>query len=346
MNKQQLIEYLDAVCDAESAVQACNDAIEGYQNQRSSLHHPSTPQSPNLVSAEPTQTSFTWGIEDIGCSAVLFLPIFYVTIGFLMLLGITDGISHDSTTHGTIIFAIIAAFIGLPVIMWVIHQRELTSTQEEAEEKAKAWNNTQKQQYHIASCIYDKQLILYNAAIVSFDNAIASQKTVCQTVQKKLRKLYSQNILYPSFQNLIAAYQIREYLKMGICDTLEGPTGAYAQYMNDVRTARVCDSITDLKRTLTTAIHGLQGTLARELQQIDSNLTDIRGEMSTSINRLTNQMQQMQNASSAQLDAHFSEANRQLRTLNENVAVAEHNRYIERRLQNVDTYLMKLPKSS
>lgn len=34
MNKQELIAYLDAVCDAESAVQACEEAIYEFMERK------------------------------------------------------------------------------------------------------------------------------------------------------------------------------------------------------------------------------------------------------------------------------------------------------------------------
>ena len=40
MNKQELIAYLDAVCDAESAVQACEDAISLHKSQQNALYYP------------------------------------------------------------------------------------------------------------------------------------------------------------------------------------------------------------------------------------------------------------------------------------------------------------------
>lgn len=233
------------------------------------------------------------------------------------------------------------------ILSWMINLlsrvyniKRANNAEKEATERS---NRASDQQYEKALKAYEKFEQSYLTIQSSFDTQIAQQTLLIKEGKSKLEQLYDMSVLHINFRNLIAAYQIREYLQMGICDTLEGPTGAYAQYMNDVRTARICDSITDLKRSLTAAINGLQGTLARELRQIDSNLDSLRSDMNTSVQRLNAQMQQLHNASTAQLDAHFSEANRQLSAINNSLAISEHNRYIERRLKNVDTYLMKLP---
>ena len=339
MTKQELITYLDAVCDAESAMQACEEAISLHKSQQSTLHSPIEPSKPIHTFPSKSKTKLSI-MEYLGCSAILFIPVALLLAFILVSLHIIP--NDAAATDGLWLPAGIIVLVGIPLVFRAADNRDYIKNKEKAQKE----NQLLDSNYRSRLAVYQQLRAIHQATSESLSTSIQQQEDLKNRAFAQLQLLYDQNHLYPSFRNLIAAYQIREYLQMGICDTLEGPTGAYAQYMNDVRTARICDSITDLKRSLTSAIHGLQGTLARELQQIDSNLTDIRSEMNTSMNRLTSQMQQMQNASSAQLDAHFSEANRQLRALNENVAVAEHNRYIERRLQNVDTYLMKLPKSS
>ena len=66
-------------------------------------------------------------------------------------------------------------------------------------------------------------------------------------LESELEKLYSLNIIYPTYRNIIAVAQILEYLESGICEKLEGTDGAYAQFMLDVRAQRVIDSIEKLR---------------------------------------------------------------------------------------------------
>lgn len=302
MDKKQLIEYLDAVCDAESAVQACEEMIDVYVKQ-SEYQLPSykEPEEPRLLDLDSD----------------FYRP------GF----------------HREEKFAFEQKHRFDKYRIWYTSEKEAQRLRANAE----THNRELLIRHNEKLAIYHYHCKLQEAYIVQCNTEMQNGQMKLRNAKASLAQLYCSDIFYPSFRNLIAAYQIREYLQMGICDTLEGPTGAYAQYMNDVRAARICESITDLKRSLTAAISGLQGTLARELRQIDSNLDCIRSDMNTSVQRFNAQMQQMHTASAAQLDAHFSEANRQLSAISNNLAISEHNRYIERRLNKVDTYLMKLP---
>lgn len=346
MNKQQLIEYLDAVCDAESAVQACNDAIEDYEQQMKRMPPILCPQRPTYQT--PTlHTEMTWNWETIRSSLTLS-AILVIPVGLLLgLLSVSLGLIPNSAEAANNLWlpAIILSFIGVPIYFSWADKRDVNQKNSIEKEAALSANQKAEAYYQQQLSAYQKQTTLNEATLSMLAIGIKKQENLRDNAQDQLTKLYSINVIYPSFQNLIAAYQIREYLKMGICDALEGPTGAYAQYMEDVRTARICNSIIDLKNSLTSAIHGLQGTLARELRQVDDNLTALRSEMGSSMNSLTTQMQQMHAATAAQLETHFNEANRHLTRMGENIAISAHNQYIEQRLRNVDAYLLKMPNA-
>lgn len=329
MDKQALIAYLDAVCDAESAVQACEDAISGYELQKQQIRQPFEPTKPvcNTVQSENT------GASGIG----------YViggVLGFFIC-----AILHESFPSIPILILFPACiFIAAIAAERLLGEWFGTKRQRAGQAKANSAYSDALEQYESNMTVYQEKMRICITATRIIDNTIDKQNSLRSTAQSQLSTLYAMNILHPSCQNLIAAYQIREYLQMGICDTLDGPTGAYAQYMNDVRTARICNSITDLKRSLTSALYSLQSTLVHELRTVDSNLSNLRRDMSASMNDLNNRMQQMHNSTHAQLESHYAEANRLLSRMNENASVMAHNQYVEQRLRNVDTYLLKAPR--
>lgn len=333
MDKQALLAYLDAVCDAESAVQACEDAIVVYNAQRQALSYPTAPTEPTKsdASIHVKDTPMGW-IPGIVIGIVISWNLF-VNTSSLIIFFITFFIIFPVST--VIIATIIAGTIN-----HMIAKFKQSGEQEDLDSKY----STAYQEYQVNLGTHQANVHIVDRISASLSSSIQKQTTLRDTSKTKLQELYSMNILHPSCQNLIAAYQIREYLQMGICDTLDGPTGAYAQYMNDVRTARICNSITDLKRSLTSALHSLQSTLVHELRTVDSNLSGLRSDMSASMNDLNNRMQQMHNSTHAQLESHHAEANRLLSRMNENASVMAHNQYVEQRLRNVDTYLLKVPK--
>ena len=161
--------------------------------------------------------------------------------------------------------------------------------------KADAETNYQRQMqvYNREIEMYYAELKVVNAAQEAVRGRIHQQEALRAELKKRLEQLYAKDVLYPNFRTLIAAYQIREYLKMGMCEELTGPTGAYAVYMNDVRTARVCDSIHELQENLVAAIGGLQSTLALELQSVQHQLGSLEQGLHANLQGITSQMQEM-----------------------------------------------------
>lgn len=64
------------------------------------------------------------------------------------------------------------------------------------------------------------------------------QKTLVDT-QKELDLLYSKDIIYSKYRNIIAIASIYEYLDSGRCEQLEGADGAYNIYEMEVRLDRI-----------------------------------------------------------------------------------------------------------
>lgn len=98
------------------------------------------------------------------------------------------------------------------------------------------------------------------------------------SLQKQLREWYDNGPLYPSFQNMVAVTQIFDYIASGIATELEGPNGAYSQYMNDVRTAKICDNIETLRKDLLQGFEALgeiQYMMVEELRQSNEKLVDV-----------------------------------------------------------------------
>lgn len=55
----------------------------------------------------------------------------------------------------------------------------------------------------------------------------------------EIMQLYSENIIYPKYRNLVAISSIYEYLDSGRCEQLEGADGAYNIYEMEIRLDRI-----------------------------------------------------------------------------------------------------------
>lgn len=343
MDKQQLIEYLNAVCDAESAVQACEDAIAVFEAEKRRLPQPGCPTKPTQEVAT-RGTEAPWNIERVfeavcraGC---IFIPV------FIVIFGISANTTGSSDLGAPFLVAVVVSLIASIVWMNISEKSKVDKAYRARQEGARERNASREKSYAHELTIYQNKMPIYTSSMALLDTRIQEQIRLRDSLRTLLGKLYAHNIIYPSFRNLIAVYQIREYLKMGVCDGLEGTNGAYAMYMNDVRTARITDSIHELKKSLTSAISGLQGALMQELRTVNGNLTALGSSMSRSMEGISQQMQQMQQlqqAGTAQMSAHLAEANRHLASMRDNTAIMAHNQYVEQRIRNVDAYLLRWP---
>ena len=61
--------------------------------------------------------------------------------------------------------------------------------------------------------------------------------------QEVLSDLYSLDVVYPKYRNMIAMVTISEYLESGRCSTLEGPDGAYNLYELELRQNIIIDKL-------------------------------------------------------------------------------------------------------
>lgn len=356
MDKQELLDHLDAICDAEGIIMSCQDSLELYSNYKCNLLRPSMPILPSIpepvprkVPVEPTNYKYNLGI---GCLTSVFL---YIAYCFLI------GTIFNTNSDSAMFVCLVMALVSPPVITFILNKLSFQRKQAAhnkladddflAAQKKYSIEIAQAQiEYEKQTTVYRKKLEIYNATISMFDLAAKKQEANLHAAQDKLKSLYETKVIYPTFQNLIAIYQIREYLKMGICETLEGPTGAYAQYMLDVHTQKICTSINDMKdsivssiKTLGSSLWHMQGALVQEIQKTTHSLDEMRTTISSDLYNLSSDIKEMNSATTSQLDEYFSHANKQLARIGDNIATSAHNQYIEQCLRNVDTYLLRAP---
>ncbi len=201
--------------------------------------------------------------------------------------------------------------------------------------------------------VYERSQKVTEAARQEIEGAIQTNAFVAERIKQELQQLYSQDILHVSFRNMVAVNQIREYLDMGICDVLEGPTGAYAKYMKDVRINRICTSIDELKRNLMHALNQIamnQSILVSEMRKTNENINQMQASIEqgfAGIQQQMNRAQQLAAVQTSQMENRFTEMNAQLAGIHNALSASAHNEYVALRETNVRRYLKKyqLPKN-
>lgn len=181
------------------------------------------------------------------------------------------------------------------------------------------------------------------------------ERTVCQNFEEskqdilqqkndflaRRQKLYDEKRIYEQFYHPIAEYQLREYLKMGLVDQLEGPQGGYAFYLNELHTKRICGSIEELQAYLGQKLDTLSeqmSTLIHEVRRTNQKLAHLQTTLSaccTAIEdgfaRTSNQIQSM----SAKLREEIAS---QARPIREAVQRSEYNLYLASLRKELDQY--------
>lgn len=353
MTKQELLAYLGAVCDAENAIYSCNEMILALKEEKASVPRAVEPTRParyvspassdELRSGSAVRTGagtlLGWGV-----GIAVFLVIAYVC-SQLHLTGLPMALS----VPGAVIAGI---WVGKATSRDT--QRNMASSHEgqvRATKEAEADRRYQQQmqQYNNECTAYRKAKELEDKAIRIIEQNIARQQSNISLLQQQLDQLYARNVIYPSNRNIIAVNALREYLAMGICDALEGPNGAYAQYMQDVRVNRICTSIDDMKRQLVASMNSLmavQGALLKEMKTTSNNISAMQRSISSDFRTLGIHMAQYQQAAADQhaaASAQLSSMTGILSNINSAAQATAHNHYIAAREANIRSYLLHRP---
>lgn len=253
------------------------------------------------------------------------------------------GISADDIDNT---LCAIAALFGIlftfPVVFYFF-RRDIRRNQEDNHQHHLKVVQSIENSNRIAQQNYDQRYEKYqmvcsivDAARASFHQQLRFQEEQLQRAEEATFPLHAKNILYEGYKHdIVALYSIREYLKMGICETLEGANGAYAQYLNDVRTQRICSSIDELRQDVLSAISQLQTNLLSQLKVINNNIEYIGAGIKDSIDSL----QEIQKLSARDFERHLRNANQSLEKIQHGTALIALNQYIANRMAGVDAYL-------
>ena len=173
-------------------------------------------------------------------------------------------------------------------------------------------------------------------------------------LREKLWDYYNSGPIYQSYRNLVAVTQIYEYLASGIASELEGPNGAYAQYMNDVRAERICNDLEKIRTDMNNGFKRMsanQQMLCGELKSVNRvlgevnrscyNLTNGMAVTTRQLNMLAisaNQMRQDVSADIKRLHEGLSNISEDTRMIALNSATMGLNQYLDMKSRGVDAY--------
>lgn len=212
-----------------------------------------------------------------------------------------------------------------------------------------------------------EEMVKYNLRKQNFEKHEAlrkaawneEEKAVClsfdesrREIEKKRRDfaacrdaLYGEERLFEQFRDPVAEYTLRQYLRMGLVDRLEGPQGGYAFYLNELNAKRICGSIQELQRSIENRLDIITGQLdelvsrmRRINQQLDclkSGISSCYGAIENGFVHMDRNMSQTANQMTAQLREEIS---RQAQPIREAVQRSEYNLYLDSMRKELDNY--------
>lgn len=248
METEKLKEYLGIVVDMEQDIFLKNQLIKQLSNQIAVLGKEQIilePREP--VKQSPPENSFRAPAEPKMQAPTRAAIAFGVTTIILLFYVLSSGTRYLSYTLSPI-FALGCIAAGVTYAM----NRDADARKQSAYKKEMNRYENYIRDYH-AQCKkieqnnqrnlakYQKDLEVYRRDIANDQLRVISEEIKCaalkveverlqtqkQRSQKVLNKIYSENIIFPKYRNLVMVCSLYEYICAGRCDTLEGHDGAY-----------------------------------------------------------------------------------------------------------------------
>ena len=366
MTKTELLNYLKAACEVENAIHTCEEAIRALEQRKGAeqlrrISAPFPPSEPHLSEVNRyisdseldrlypdninnwklSEAQTTWGIICLAITGFLWAcspdDLLALIIFGLILYGIgywlCDRITYHSYRKNE---------ISRKRELW----RQACIRDQKENEQKKAEYQAAKEKHQAAMRVYQQELTLRDRTIQTFDAEISRLRGRIRTLDQLRSQIYAKRILQPNFCNIVAVNQLYDYLNMGFSDHLEGPDGLYFHYMNDVRTARICDSLTDLKRALESGLASIASamySLSNSVRQTSSVISSMNNSLTTNLNSMQRSITDAHNASAARMQSYMSQASSQLSRINTTLATASYNQYVTARETSARDYLRRVP---
>ena len=106
----------------------------------------------------------------------------------------------------------------------------------------------------------------------------AKHSAALRSLESALAALYSENIVFPKYRNLVAITMINEYLISGRCYSLDGPDGAYNLYEMELRQNIIIGQLSSIIGNME-QIRNNQFSLYQELTKTNYTVNEILYEV-------------------------------------------------------------------
>lgn len=144
------------------------------------------------------------------------------------------------------------------------------------------------------------------------DAEISTVEATLANIFKCRNELYSYNIIFDKYRNIVALSTFYEYFMAGRCETLEGVNGAYNIYENEVRLDTIVTKLEEISTKLD-EIKENQYMIYNKLVSIESSLESLNSSLKQAISSLNS------------IKTNTTNMNKFLDNISKNTAVIAHN---------------------
>lgn len=287
LSVQQLKEYLKNIFDLEGALYQHQQLVDGYTTRRRNnlpsepvKHLPTPPTKPiQRLATAPQNNKMTPKIAGL---AVVFAITFF--FGFFCIFWPLGMAAEGYDDFGSMmIWGFILSPISIYCYYLMMKEKKSQQNEIEAENQADyqkyeraleshriAVSNAEKEHANKMQ-IYAQRRAEYNRET---NEQLQKFDEIKATLQTSLTKLYSQNIVYAKYRNLVAIATIYEYFDSGRCTELEGPNGAYNMYEGELRSNIIICSLSQIISDLGQIKNG-QYALYEQIRRSNENVTHL-----------------------------------------------------------------------
>lgn len=173
-----------------------------------------------------------------------------------------------------------------------------------------------KHKNKIAYDQYEEEVRLAKRNYDAAQNAVCQLDSPLEETKQALSTLYSMDIIYPKYRELVAMCTMYEYFVTGRCSELTGPNGAYNLYESELRQNLIINRLDTIISNLE-MIRQNQYMLYQEMK----NTNTILGNISSDVSKILKSAQQIEKASNitaycAQVTAQNTEALKYIALIN------------------------------
>ena len=269
MSEFDLKAYTTRAKELEAAIYTQKNLMSSHQKVINDKR-PVSPEMKTIVAPQKPKLKEVDRADIVSYIIFIALPFLVAIVGFAL-----------SNMFWGVVGTLVGVFFTIGFLGIASDNKKAEKENKKLEEDYEKELEKYKKDYADSDAVYRKELDKYNIAIADHKQyhceTMGKHNTALSSLETALEELYSENVIFPKYRNLVAITTINEYLLSGRCEQLEGPDGAYNLYEMELRQNIVISKLSSIVNNLE-QIKGNQFFLYQEIQKSNSTINAILTE--------------------------------------------------------------------